>query len=250
MIDLRKGDCLEVMDELIEEGVKVDLTVTSPPYNVNLGNNKYNSFSYDLYNDNKVHKNYIDWLESVFNKVYKLTKDGGRCAINIGDGKNGMVSTHTDVIKMMVRNKWILMANIVWDKNNVNSRTAWGSFMSPSCPSFPTPFEYIMVFAKENRKLQWKGETDLLKEEFVKWSLSLWDFGGEKKSKHNHPAPFPIELPNRCLKMFSWINGIVLDPFMGSGTTGVACKNLNRDFIGIEISEKYFNIATERIGNG
>ena len=87
MIKLIYGDCLEKMDKIIDKGIKVDAIITSPPYNVDLGNNKYNKNPYSLYNDNKEHHEYLDWLSLVFNKCYDMTKDGGRLCINIGDSK-------------------------------------------------------------------------------------------------------------------------------------------------------------------
>ena len=227
----------------------LDLTVTSPPYNVNLGKNKYNKTSYDLYIDNKDHKEYIEWLKNTFQLVYQKTKSGGRCAINIGDGKNGSVPTHSDIIQMMINIKWIPMGIILWDKNNVSNRTAWGSFKSPSSPSFPTPFEYILIFAKESKKLQWNGKTDLTKEEFINWAFSKWSFNGENLKKVGHPAAFPIELPLRIIKMLSWVNSIVYDPYIGSGTTAIACVKTNRYFIGSEISKEYVKLSYERIKN-
>ena len=227
----------------------LDLTVTSPPYNVNLGKNKYNKNPYDLYIDNKDHKEYIEWLKKTFQLVYQKTKSGGRCVINIGDGKNGSVPTHSDIIQMMVNIKWIPMGIILWDKNNVSNRTSWGSFKSPSSPSFPTPFEYILIFAKESKKLQWNGKTDLTKEEFINWAFSKWSFNGENLKKVGHPAAFPIELPLRIIKMLSWVNSIVYDPYIGSGTTAIACVKTNRYFIGSEISKEYVKLSYERIKN-
>lgn len=250
-MELYNDDCLKVMDKLIDEGVRVDLIITSPPYNVDLGNNKLNKNSYNLYNDNKPHKEYIKWLKEVFKKVYKLLFEGGRVCINIGDGKNGAVPTSSDIIQFMSKDlNYIPITHIIWNKNQVGSRTAWGSFKSPSCPSFPTPFEHILVFAKGNKKLQTKGSTDLTKEEFIEWSNSLWTFAPETKQKKiGHPAMFPVELPKRLIKMFSWNKSTILDPFMGSGTTGIACKELDRDFIGIELDKKYFELAKKRIEN-
>ena len=144
--------------------------------------------------------------------------------------------------------KWLLNTIIIWDKKQTSNRAAFGSFMSPSCPSYPTPFEYILIFSKNAYKLQHKGKTDLTKEEFVKYAYAIWEFAPEINAKKiKHPAPFPIELPTRLIKMNTYPTDIVFDPFMGSGTTGVACKNLNRHFIGIELDEKYFNIAKDRI---
>ena len=225
----------------------IDLTVTSPPYNVDLGNNKLNKKPYDLYPDNKEHKEYLAWLKDIFVLIYQKTKIGGRCVINIADGKNGKIATHSDIIQMMQNVGWIQIVTIVWDKTCVSSRTSWGSFLSPSSPSFPTPFEYVLVFAKEKIKLQWKGKTDLTREEFISWSLAKWTFPGENLTKLGHPAAFPVELPIRCIKMFSWVGAVVYDPFMGSGSTAIACLRTNRKFIGSEISDKYVQSCIDRI---
>jgi site-specific DNA-methyltransferase (adenine-specific) len=241
-----QGDCLEVMKDIPDKSI--DMVITSPPYNVDLGNNKYHKSPYDLYNDNKNHKDYIDWLEEIFKLIYKKLKSGGRVCINIGDGKNGSIPTHSDIINFMVKIGYIPITTIIWNKHQVGSRTAWGSFLSPLCPSFPTPFEYILVFCKESKKLIESGETDLTKQEFIDWSLALWNFAPETKQKNiGHNAMFPEELPKRLIKMFSYINATILDPFIGAGTTAVACKKLNRNYIGIELSPEYCKIAEARI---
>jgi len=236
---LYNGDCLEVMDRLIVEGVKVDAIITSPPYNVDLGNNKYNKTPYSLYKDNKEHWEYIAWLKDIFSKAKEILIDGGRVAINIGDGKNGSIPTHSDIIQFMRDLGYIQMTTIIWNKNQVSPRTAWGSWLSPSSPSFPTPFEYILIFANNSKKLTTKGDTDLIKEEFINNSLALWNIKPETNLKAiGHPAVFPLEIPLRLMKMLTYTNAVILDPFMGSGTTGVACINTNRDFIGIELDSR------------
>lgn len=233
------------------ENESIDMVVTSPPYNVDLGNNKYNKNPYDLYNDNKEHLEYILWLKNIFKSIYPKLKKGGRIAINIGDGKNGMVPSHSDIIQFMLNDlNYIFMTNIIWNKKQISNRTSWGSFNSPSSPSFPTPFEYIMVFAKETKKLQEKGITDLTKEEFIDWSLALWNFSPETNmQKIGHPAAFPIDLPMRLIKLFSWQKSTILDPFSGSGTTGQVCIETDRNYIGIELSKKYYDISEKRLKN-
>lgn len=249
MIELNKiynENCLETISKM--EDNFLDLVVTSPPYNVNLGDNKYHKNPYDLYNDNKDHKDYINWLTSIFKNLYPKIKSGGRVCINIGDGRNGAVPTSSDIIQFMTNIGYINFTHIIWDKSQVGNRTSWGSFMSPSCPSFPTPFEHILIFCKDSKKLLYKGETDLIKEEFIEWSLSIWKFTPETKQKQfGHNAMFPEELVKRCIKMFSWKNSVVYDPFSGAGTTAVTCKKYNRHFIGSEISENYCKITKERL---
>jgi len=230
----------------------IDLVVTSPPYNVDLGNNKFNDNPYNLYNDNKDHWDYINWMrDDIFNPIYDKLKSGGRVAINIGDGKNGRVPTHVDIIHFMTRElKYLPMATIIWRKSQISNRFSWGSYQSPSSPSFPKPFEYIMLFAKDDVKLQEKGETDITAKEFKEWAYAEWNMTPETKMKKiGHPAMFPIELPRRLIKMLSWKNATVLDPFNGAGTTGLACNELGRNYIGIEMSKEYCDITKNRIDN-
>jgi len=240
-------DCIRGINML--EDNFIDLVVTSPPYNVDLGNNKYNQNSYNLYNDNREHYEYIEWLKNIFSLLYVKISKGGRVCINIGDGKNGQVPTSSDIISFMTKDiGYIPITHIIWNKSQVGNRTSWGSWLSPSCPSFPTPFEHIIVFAKENKKLQSKGETDLERQEFIDWSLALWGFPPETSQKRiGHPAMFPEELSKRCIKMFSWIDSVVLDIFAGAGTTLVTAKKLGRDYIGFEISQEYCDIANQRL---
>ena len=246
---LINGDCYEYVKNICDN--TVDLVVTSPPYNVDLGNNKYNKNKYNSYDDNLPHEVYIAKLKGLFSDLYPKLKRGARVCINIGAKANGRIATHSDIIQMMNDIGYLNVTQIIWDKSQVGNRTSWGSFCSPSCPSFPTPFEYILVFAKETLKLQEKGETDLTKEEFIDWSLALWRFPPETQMKKmGHPAMFPKELPKRLIKMFSWKGAKVLDPFMGLGTTGLVCKELGRDFIGIELDSEYYGKAKERITNG
>ncbi|MCD6435568.1 MAG: site-specific DNA-methyltransferase [Clostridiales bacterium] len=249
MYEIINGKSENVIPTLDNESI--DLVITSPPYNVDLGNNKYNKRPYDLYNDNLDHKEYINWLEEIFKKIWFKLKKGGRVVINIGDQKNGAVATHSDIIQFMTKKlNYLLMTNIIWDKKHTSNRCSWGSYCSPSSPSFPKSFEYIMIFAKETKKLQEKGETDLTPDEFKKWAYGLWTVAPEGSAKKiGHPAPFPLELPHRLIKMLSWKHATVLDPFSGSGTTGVACSQLERDYIGIELSEKYCELSRKRIEN-
>lgn len=248
-IKLYNGDCLEKIDEIPNNFI--NLIVTSPPYNVDLGNNKYNKTPYSLYNDNKEHTEYINWLKEIFRKVKSKLNPDGRLCINIGDGKNGAIPTSSDIIQFMCNElNYVLLAHIIWNKKQTSNRAAWGSFCSPKVPSYPSPIEHILIFANEEKKLNHDGETDITKEEFIKFAYGIWEFAPENKAKKiGHPAPFPEELPYRLIKMNSYVGDTVLDMFMGSGTTGVVCKNLNRNFIGIELDEKYFNIAKERINN-
>lgn len=235
------GDSLIVIPTLPDDFV--DLCITSPPYNVNLE-------GYDAYDDNKKHKEYIKWLEKIFRSLMPKIRSGGRVVINVGDGCNGKVHTHIDIVNFMCKLGYLHMATIIWNKENTSKRTAWGTFKSPLNPSFPSSFEYILVFAKDSFSLQSKGETDLTNDEFVRWSLAVWNLSKSdyKRSTRlirtkTHPAPFPEEIPKRLIKMLSWKKAVVLDPFVGSGTTARVCKRLDRSYIGIELSERFCRIA-------
>lgn len=245
-IKLHCGDCESIIETI--ENDSVDVVITSPPYNVDLGNNKYNNSGYNLYNDNREHVEYIGWLKTIFATVKPVLKSGGRICINIGDSKNGAIPTSSDIIQFMCKDlNYIPITHIIWNKNTTSARTAWGSYMSPSCPNYPCPFEHILIFAKDIVKLQHTGKTDITKDEFITCANSLWTFAPERLSNVGHPAAFPVELPYRLIKMNSYIGDTILDPFMGSGTTGVACKSLHRNFIGIELDSKYFDLAQKRI---
>jgi len=239
------GDCLRGMLDLEDESV--NLVCCSPPYNLE-NVTKHKKIKYNTYKDDKDFDVYIDWLKDIFELIYDKLVDGGRVCINIGDQKNGAVPTHWHITDFMFDIGYDYFTTIIWNKSQISRRTSWGSWLSPSSPSFPTPFEYILVFYKGSRKLLHKGETDLTKEEFIDWSLALWTFTPETKmKKFGHPAMFPEELPKRCIKMFSYIGDTVLDPFMGVGTTCKVAKDLGRKYIGYEIDENYIRTARERL---
>ncbi len=238
------GDCKEIIPIL--PASSIHLVVTSPPYNV-LDNGKHKRNSYNLYRDNNEHSEYIAWLSSIFMLLYDKLCVGGRLCVNIGDGKNGRVPTHCDLISNL-KEKYLIYAVLIWNKYQTGNRTAWGSFCSPSSPSFPTPFEYIIIFSKDSYRLSWKGETDLTRAEFISWSLALWEFLPETQmKKYGHPAMFPEEMPKRLIKLHSYVGDVVLDPFCGAGTTCVVAEKLNRKWIGIEIDPKYCEITKQRL---
>ena len=236
-ITLYLGDCIEVLKTMQE--ATVNLVVTSPPYNVGL--------EYNEYDDDRVHSEYIRFLKEVFTLTYRVLASDGRIAINIGDGKNGKIPTHSIVTMTMIDIGYIPMSTIIWNKRTTSNRAAWGSFMSPSSPSFPSQVEYILLFSK-TKKLQHIGTATIQKEDFIKWTNPLWEFNAEKDMrKIGHPAVFPVELPRRVIELLTYQDDVVCDPFMGSGTAGVACVKTKRRFIGIEKDKKYFDIAEGRI---
>lgn len=243
--------CEYGIQALKESGTKVDCIITSPPYNVDLGDNKFNKNPYDLYKDNKNHWEYIKWLKSIFSSCQDILNVGANICINIGDGTNGNIPTHSDIMQFMSRDlNFIPITTIIWNKANCSNRTSWGSWRSPSNMSFPTPFEYILVFRYLSR--EHPGDKDAItvsSEEFVQNSLALWEFGTEKLSKIGHPACFPEELPKRLIQQLTYRGEIIFDPFMGSGTVASVAKGLGRKYLGFELSPQYYQLSLDRVNN-
>jgi DNA modification methylase len=245
------GDCEQLTQELDDNSV--DLLITSPPYNVDLGHNKKHKSPYDLYQDNKEHKDYIEWLTRIFSNVKSKMVSGGRVCINIGDGKNGSVPTHSDIIQFMTKELgYVMMTTLIWNKSQIGNRTSWGSYMSPSSPSFPSPFEYILVFAKDTKKkVGDKDNITVSKDEFIKNSLGMWTFAPEtRQKKMGLNAMFPVELPRRLIQMLSYKNDVVMDIFSGLGTTCLTAKCLERQYIGFELSVDYCKKSRARVNIG
>lgn len=219
----------------------IDLVVTSPPYNVDIAYNSHkDGLSYESYLEfSKV------WLINCFNWL----KDDGRLCLNVPLDKNkgGQQSVGADFTKLAKEIGFKYHSTVIWNEGNISRRTAWGSWMSASAPYVIAPVELVVILYKNNwRKLN-SGRSDITKDEFIEWTNGLWTFSGESKKKIGHPAPFPIELPRRCIKLFSYINDTILDPFMGSGTTLIAAQLNNRTSIGLEIDSEYCKIAKERV---
>jgi site-specific DNA-methyltransferase (adenine-specific) len=220
----------------------VDLVVTSPPYNVDI---KYNS-----HDDQTSYEDYKIFSEKWMSCCYTWLKDDGRFCLNIPLDKNkgGQQSVGADLTTIAKKIGFQYHSTIVWNEGNISRRTAWGSWLSASAPYVIAPVELIVVLYKKTwKKTSGSKESDISKQEFMDWTNGLWTFNGESKKKIGHPAPFPIELPRRCCKLFSYTGDTVLDPFLGSGTTLVAAYLNNRKGIGIDIDPHYCQIALDRI---
>ncbi|MGE5673409.1 MAG: DNA-methyltransferase [Mycobacterium leprae] len=220
----------------IPDGV-VDLVVTSPPYNV--GKN------YATHGDSLPLDEYLALLESVWKECYRVMVPGGRIAINVaGCDRKPYLPLHSYITLQMNNLGFNMRGEIIWNKGaSVGVSTAWGSWCRPSNPTLRDVHEYIMVFSKGDWAMGHKGETDLTSEEFVAYTKSIWDFPTASAKKVGHPAPFPLELPSRLIKLYTYKNDLVLDPFMGSGTTCQAADLLGRRWIGVDMDPGYCQLA-------
>ena len=222
------------------------LMITSPPYNV--------SKEYD--NDLSLNE-YLNLLKNCFTETYRVLVDGGRACINIANiGRKPYIPLSDYVSKIMIEIGFNMRGEIIWNKSaGAGISTAWGSFQSASNPILRDVHEYILIFSKGNYKRERNKEEkelrkdNITKEEFIEWTKSVWTMNTESAKRIGHPAPFPEELPNRLIKLFSFTKDIVIDPFMGSGTTAIAAIKNNRNFVGYEINKEYINLANNRISN-
>jgi len=188
-------------------------------------------------------------LSAALEKCYQLAKPDGRLCLNIPLDKNkgGQQSVYADVVSIAKKIGWRYHTTIIWNEQNISRRTAWGSWLSASAPFVIAPVEVILVMFKETWRKRKRGVSDITRDEFIEWTNGVWTFNGEQRSRIGHPAPFPIELPKRCIKLFSFVGDVVLDPFVGSGTTLLACYQLRRVGIGVDISRAYCELAIKRL---
>jgi site-specific DNA-methyltransferase (adenine-specific) len=229
--------------ECVEEN-SIDLIVTSPPYNVDI---RYNS-----YDDGIPHNIYLEFSQKWLEKAYNLLKNDGRFCLNIPLDKNkgGQQSVYADIVTIAKKIGFKYHSTIIWNEQNISRRTAWGSWLSASAPYVIAPVEMIAVLYKKRwKKTSGSGKSDITKEEFIEWTNGVWTFMGESKKRVGHPAPFPLELPRRCIKLFTFVGDTVLDPFLGSGSTLIVCVLTERKGIGVEIDRNYCEIAKQRLIN-
>ena len=242
------------MDEIDNESVH--LVVTSPPYNL--------SFDYGVYKDNLSFDKYLKFVSNVFTVVYGKLVYGGRVAVNIPyvvqfNGKTFTNGRKRDFYlsyyqKIFDDIGYIMRDIIVWVKNNEiksqkdilgGGRTAWGSWCSPSNPSLRGCAELVLLFSKGSHKLDGNSNlVDITPEEFLHWTKNVWYI--PSASSKSHPAIFPGELPRRLIKLFTYRNNIILDPFCGTGTTLWEAYKLGRKAIGYEINPGYKRIIDKK----
>lgn len=255
------GDCVEVMSKLPNNSI--DLVITSPPYSVGI--------NYDVYDDNTTINQYLEFSEKWLNETYRILKDDGRICVNVPyeinlkerGGRIFVVSEIWNVMKKLGYN-WFGIIDLEEDSPHRSKTTAWGSWMSPSQPYLYNPKECIIIAYKNSPKKlvkgepQWKGEPTITEEGKTKMVYQEEDkkdfmelvFGQWKYLNDSRPmtkATFSMDIPTKAIKILSYKNDIILDPFNGSGTSCVAAEVLDRRWIGIELSPNYAEIARQRI---
>jgi len=255
------GDTIDVMSEMPEGWV--DLVLTSPPYNVGI--------KYDEHNDEIVMDEYWEWSEKWLTEVYRLLKDDGRMAINIPyevnvQARGGRVFFASEMYQVMkkVGFKFYGIVDLEEDSPHRSKTTAWGSWMSPSAPYIYNPKECVILAYKKvhikkvKGEPQWKGVPYLTEEgknkvayseqdkkEFMELVFGQWKYFADTRSLTK--ATFSMDIPEKAIKILSYRNDVVLDPFNGSGTSCVAAVVHDRRWVGIELSENYCEIAKQRI---
>lgn len=234
------GNSLEILKQLPENCV--DLVFTSPPYNFNM--------NYDDYGDNTNWNQYFDMLFEIFEECIRVLKHGGRIIVNIQPFFSEYIPSHHLISNFFITKGLIWKSEILWEKNHRNcAYTAWGSWKSPSQPYLKYTWEFLEVYCKG--VLKHKGASDMIDitgNEFKTWVDAKWSIAPERNMKdYDHPAMFPTELVYRALKLFSYKGDVILDPFNGAGTTTFVAKETGRKYLGIDISQKYCQIAEKRL---
>ena len=219
----------------------IHLVVTSPPYNVT------KSYDHDL-----SLTEYLELITDVMIEMHRVLIRGGRVCINVANiGRKPYLPLNSFINRIMIEIGFLMRGEIIWNKAaSAGTSTAWGSWQSASNPTLRDVHEYILVYSKGQfgRKYSKREKTDSIeKEDFLELTKSIWSFPTASAKKIGHPAPFPIELPRRCIELFSFEGDIVLDPFVGSGTTSIASIRSKRKHIGIDINEEFCDLAISRI---
>ncbi len=236
------GDCLKVMKDIPDNSI--DLVITSPPYNCKI--------DYDIYNDNLEWNEYIIWCEKWLIEIKRLLKEDGRFCLNVlfemGIEENKRrVSPYAEFYNILKKIGLSIFGSPIWVDNHRVKYTAWGSWLSASAPYIYNPYEVVIITYKKRWKKLNKGKSTITKEEFMMGCSGIWKLRTDKTKLTK--ATFHTDLPKLCINLLSYEGDIILDPFMGSGTTAIACKELNRKYIGIEISPNYCKIAKKRLEN-
>lgn len=228
----------ERMEEL--PGNSLHLMVTSPPYNVT-----------KEYDDDLTLAEYLALLKNVFAETYRVLVHGGRACVNVANlGRRPYIPLSDYISHIMIDIGFQMRGEIIWSKGaGAGVSMAWGSWRSASNPVLRDTHEYILVFCKGSfrRKKTAGKESTISRDQFMEWTKSVWTLNPESAKKVGHPAPFPVELPYRLAQLYTYQDEIILDPFMGSGSTAIAALKAGRKYVGYDIDPAYIALAEERI---
>ncbi|MFW9889321.1 MAG: DNA-methyltransferase [Candidatus Thorarchaeota archaeon] len=244
------------------EDESVHLVVTSPPYwkLKDYGNGT------DIGQGSSSYDDYMKSLCEVFKECVRVLTPDGKICINIMPifltgkqtkfGRRVTKTVITDLENFMDSlDNMFFHSLYIWDKRKAVRFSSWGSYPYPPNMLSTFPYEWIIVFSKQGKRKPVpkarKEASKLTHQEFTDWCQnSIWDFAPASAKKERHPAPFPEELPRRCIKLLSFVGDTVLDPFLGSGTVMKVAKELGRNSVGYEINEEYLPVIREKIGFG
>ncbi|MBI2118409.1 MAG: site-specific DNA-methyltransferase [Elusimicrobia bacterium] len=227
----------ENMKELPKNSIH--LMITSPPYNV-----------LKEYDNDLSLKEYLQLLKNSFKETYRVLINGGRACINVANlGRKPYLPLSDYISKMMMDIGFNMRGEIIWNKAaSASPSTAWGSWLSAANPILRDIHEYILIFSKgDYNRIGKDKQSSITKEQFMEWTKSIWTMNAESARRIGHPAPFPEQLPYRLIQLYSFKDDIILDPFMGSGTTAVSAIKSERNFVGYEISKEYITLAENRL---
>lgn len=228
----------ESMDELPDRCIH--LMVTSPPYNVG-----------KLYDQDLTLDEYRSLIKRVMKEVYRVLVPGGRVCLNVANlGRRPYLPIDAFLTEDMLSLGFLMRGQVIWNKaSSASSSTAWGSWRSPANPTLRDIHEYILIFCKEmySRPSIDSRSSTITREEFLDYTKSVWTFPAESAKKVGHPAPFPVELPRRCIELYTYSSEVVLDPFMGSGATAIAALTAGRRYVGYDIDQEYVRLSEQRI---
>jgi modification methylase len=216
----------------------VALAFTSPPYNAGKD-----------YDENINLAEYMGLISRVGAEVFRVLMPGGRYVVNIANlGRKPYIPLHSYFYSIHINVGFLPAGEIIWQKaKGASGSCAWGSWKSAKAPRLRDIHEYLLVFVKEKFSRKDKGESDINGPEFMEATLSIWNIPPESAKKVGHPAPFPVDLALRVIRLYSYKNDVVLDPFVGSGTTCVAAKQSQRHYVGYDTDEPYCSLASKRL---
>ena len=226
----------ESMTEVADDSVA--LMVTSPPYHVGKDYDSDDSF-----------EGYLELLRRVFTETYRVLEPGGRAVVNVANlGRRPYIPLNAHVALMMADIGFLMRGEVIWRKGaGANGSCAWGSWRSASNPTLRDTHEYCLCFSKGDFRRRRKGTSTIDSDEFLAATLSVWEMRPESARRLGHPAPFPVDLPARFIQLYTFEQDLVLDPFMGAGTTAVAAVRSGRHYVGYETDADYYSSAIARI---